>query len=302
MIVLLLTAMLAGGECEDAQPQVTRVDAAIDGADLEDAGKLVQQLEYLSFRCGNVMVAAGRLAFAKGDYRGANMYSEMALRNAPESAAALLLRARVLASGGQIAAARDLLEKAVKLDPENAEAHFEYGRMLDGTKRAPEAVAEFERAIQLRPRDPRSYDYLALNLERLGEVARAEAAFTAGLKVNEGPRFDGLLDYNYGRFLFKLNRLAESKTHLDRALELAPQVRAVHYDHAKLNLRLGKLADARRDAETALSLPDPNGFILDLQIYNLLASICTRLDDTAAAQKYIDLVRQTPIPLRSRER
>jgi tetratricopeptide (TPR) repeat protein len=302
MIVLLVTAMLAGSDCEEAQPQLNRVDAAIEQSDLESAGKLLEQLEYLSFRCPNVMVAEGRVALGKGDFRGANMYSELALKNTPDSAPAMLLRGKVLASSGQIGAARDLFEKAGKLDPKNAEAHFELGRILDATKRTPEAVSEFGKVIQLRPHDPRSYDYLALNLERLGETSRAEAAYVSGLKVNEGPRFDSLLDYNYGKFLLKLNRLSDSKAHLDRAMELAPQVRAVRYDHAKLNLRLGKLADARRDAETALSLPDPNGFILDLQIYNLLATVCTRLDDTASAQKYIDLVRQTPIPMRSRER
>jgi tetratricopeptide (TPR) repeat protein len=302
MMALLLAAMLAGGECEDAQPQVNRADAAIEQSDFEGAAKLLEQVEHLSFRCVNVMVAAGRAAFGKGDYRGANMYSDLAVRTAPESGAALLLRGRVLASSGQVGQARDLFERATKLDPNNAEAHFEYGRTLDRAKRTPEAMAEFERTTQLRPHDPRAYDYLALNLERLGETSRAEAAYAAGLKVNDGPGFDSLLDYNYGKFLMKLNRLAESKMHLDRAVELAPQVRAVHYDRAKLNLRFGKLAEARRDAETALSLPDPNGFILDLQIYNLLATVCTRLDDTAAAQKYIDLVRQTPIPMRSRER
>jgi tetratricopeptide (TPR) repeat protein len=302
MIVLLLTAILASSDCDEEQPQLNRVNAAIEQSDFESAAKLLDSLEYLSFRCPNVMVAAGRVALGKGDYRGANMYSELALKNAPDSAGALLLRGRVLASAGQTAAARDLFEKASKLDPQSADAHFEFGRVLDAAKLTPQAVAEFEKAIQLRPRDPRAHDYLALNLERLGETGRAEAAYVAGLKVNEGARFDSLLDYNYGKFLLKLNRLSESKTHLDRAVELAPQVRAVHYDHAKLNLRLGKLAEARRDAETALSLPDPNGFILDLQIYNLLATVCTRLDDTASAQKYIDLVRQTPIPMRSRER
>src|SRR5438270_12465967 len=111
--------MLAGGECEEAQPQLNRVDAAIEQNDFEGAAKLLEPLEHLSFRCANVMIASGRAALGKGDYRGANMYSELALRNAPESAAAMLLRGRILASAGQSGAARDLLEKGTKLDPDN---------------------------------------------------------------------------------------------------------------------------------------------------------------------------------------
>src|SRR6516164_7599325 len=104
MTFLLFAAMLGAGECEDAQVQVDRVSAAIEQSDFEGAGKLFEPVEYLSFRCPNVMVAAGRLAFAKGDYRGANLYSELAVRNAPDSAPALLLRGKVMSSAGQSAA------------------------------------------------------------------------------------------------------------------------------------------------------------------------------------------------------
>src|SRR5450759_5199502 len=285
ILVAVCSAVLAGSDCDDAQPQLKQVAAALEENDYPRAEKLLAPLEDLSFRCPNVMIAVGRVALGKGDYRGATLYSELALANAPDSAPALLLRAEVLSAAGQGAAARDLRERACKSYSENAEAHFELGKLLDAAKRNPQAAAEFERVIQLRPHDPQAHDYLALNLERLGEMTRADAAYMAGTKVNDGPRFDRLLDYNYGRFLLKVNRLSESKAHLDRALELAPQVRAVRYDHAKLNVRLGKLEDARRDAEAALSLPDPNGFILDLQLYNLLATICTRLEDTESAQK-----------------
>jgi len=65
---------------------------------------------------------------------------------------------------------------------------------------------------------------------------------------------------------------------------------------------LGNLADARQDAERALNLTDANGFILDLQIYNLLSGICTRLGDGQAAQRYMDLARTATVPMRSRER
>ena len=136
----------------------------------------------------------------------------------------------------------------------------------------------------------------------MGETARAEAAYKQGVPVNQGPRFDSFLDYNYGKLLLKLNRLEEAKQHLDRALELAPKVRAVRYDHARLWLRLGKPEEARVDAEAALATRDPGGFILDLQVYNLLVNVYTRLGETELARQYAQLAERTSVPLRSRER
>jgi tetratricopeptide (TPR) repeat protein len=161
----------------------------------------------------------------------------------------------------------------------------------------PEAVEQFKRAISLRRQDARAYDYLALNLEALDEVKKAEATYKKGLEVNQAPFFDFFLDYNYGRFLMKVNRLAESKVYLDRALRIAPETRAVYYEHSRLNLRLQKYKEARADAERALSLPDPSGFILDLQVYYLLATIHSRLGNTELAQKYAALCRTSRVPI-----
>jgi hypothetical protein len=63
-----------------------------------------------------------------------------------------------------------------------------------------------------------------------------------------------------------------------------------------------KLQEARADAEHALALPDPGGFILDLQVYNLLVQIYTRLGDEDLARKYARLSEASTIPLRARER
>ena len=164
------------------------------------------------------------------------------------------------------------------------------------------AVAQFEKVVALDPSNPRAYDYLALNLEPLGEIERAEDAYRKALRVNEGPLFDAFLDYNYGRFLMKQDRLSESKRHLDRALKLAPKTRAVHYEHAKLNLRRERYEAARADAERALSLSDPSGFILDLQMYYLLSRVYTRLGEEQLARKYHQLSRTAKIPIQSRER
>ena len=113
---------------------------------------------------------------------------------------------------------------------------------------------------------------------------------------DDGPFFDSFLDYNYGRFLLKERRLEESRSHLDRALVLLPRSRGVRYERGKLNLTLGQYQAAREDAERALSLPDPGGSVLDLQVYYLLATVYARLGETDLARKYAELVAHDDDP------
>jgi tetratricopeptide (TPR) repeat protein len=240
-----------------------------------------------------------RFLFSMGDYPRADTMAQKAVSLAPSNAQALTLAGQLLVMKGETAHGQALLETACKIDPANAGAHFQLGALMDRARRPREAVAEFEKVIALQLANPRAYDYLALNLEPLGEIERAEQAYRKALQINDGPQFDSFLDYNYGRFLMKRNRLSESKKHLDRAVDLAPKVRAVRYERGKLNFRLGNFADARNDAERALSLKDPGGVIIDLQIYNLLQLIYTRLGETELARQYAQLSRTTPVPLRS---
>jgi len=231
----------------------------------------------------------GRLA--RADY-----VSSQALSVNPDCPQALVIQGRVLSMKGRPLEARQALEKAVGLDPENAEARYRLGVWLYRRQLFPEAVQQLEKAIALRPADARAHGHLALSLEGLGEAESAERAYRSALKVNDAPFADPFLDYYYGRFLLKQNRLAESRSHLDRAIAQHPTERAVHYERGKLNLAVKDYAAARQDAERALSLRDPDGLVLDLQLYYLLATVYARLGEPELAKKYAELARTTRIP------
>jgi len=239
-----------------------------------------------------------RFLFSMGDYPRADSMSAQAVALEPSSAEALTLQGRLLVMKGESQRGQALLEKACKIAPANAEAHFQLGALMDRQKRYTEAVEQFKKVISLEPANPQAYDYLALDLEPMGQIEKAEAAYQKALQVNQSQQFDSFLDYNYGRFLMKRDRLVESKKHLDRAVELTPNVRAVRYERGKLNFRLGNYQDARNDAERALSLQDPGKVIIDLQIYNLLQLIYARLGEKELARQYAELSRTTPVPLR----
>ena len=240
-----------------------------------------------------------RFLIDQGQYQQADELSDAAVSRDVNNPAALAVRAQILIMKRQPAQGEALLIKSCELDPDNAESQFQLGALYDRTKRPGDAVKHFQKVVDLDPGYASAWDYLALNLEPLGKLDRADAAYRRGLDVNhEGQQFDAFLDYNYGRFLAKRNHLADSKLHLDRAVELVPDYRDTWYDRAKLNLRMGNYAQARSDAERAASLIEQPGGILDLQVYTLLEQIYRRLGEKELADKYANLARQTPPPTR----
>jgi tetratricopeptide (TPR) repeat protein len=96
----------------------------------------------------------------------------------------------------------------------------------------------------------------------------------------------------------KQGDLAASKIHLDRSVELVPDMRAIWYERARLDLKRKDYQLARKDAEMAASIADPNGLIIDLQVYAILEQIYRRIGETGLANKYAQLGRETPPPVR----
>jgi tetratricopeptide (TPR) repeat protein len=244
-----------------------------------------------------------RYLLSRREYQRADMLSSIAIEKGPSNPIALAVAGQILYMKGQTQPGLDMLAEACRLDPEDAESQFEIGSIYDRIKRPDDAITHFQRAVDLNPRDARAMDYLALNLELLGEVNRAEAVYKRALAVDQkGPFFDAFLDYNYGRFLMKGGDFVTSKAHLDRAVELVPDVRATWYERAKLNLRMKNYQEARTDAEKAAALADPAGIIIDLQIYTLLEQIYRRMGEIGLADKYAELSRETSPPVRKQDR
>lgn len=340
IFILIFAACIpaaSAGPCTGAEPQLALVSRQLSRSDPTAAEQTLGTFAPQYPACPDILLAAARIVAAKGDvataggmfmrylevapndargytyfgrfvieqrqYDRADALSATALEKAPNDPDALALRGQLLDMKGQSQKGMELLNRACQLDPGSVEAHFYLGTVLDRAKRPAEAVKNFQKVVSLDPRNARAWDYLALNLEPLGKVDAAEAAYKKALEANQpGPHFDAFADYNYGRFLAKRNDLPGSKKHLDRAVELLPQVRSAWYERAKLNLRLKDYKQARSDAEKAASLPDSAGVIIDLQIYSLLEQIYRRLGETQLAAKYAELSRETPVPLRGDNR
>jgi Tfp pilus assembly protein PilF len=321
---------VAGGPCVGAEPGLLTLRQALDRREWSEAESLLETLSASHGTCARVVLGRARLLAARGDAAGAEGQFDLARRLAPDDPLvyahfaqywllrgqparadhlstlalsrdpgcpeALIVQAQILNRRGRTREAREALEKAVGVDPPDAEAHYQLGVWCFRAKQRAEAVPHFEKVVALRPKDARAFDYLALSHETLGDADAAERAYRMALAVNDGPFSDPMLDHNYGRFLLKQGRLQESRTHLDRAVVRQPERRTVYYERAKLNLATRDYAAARKDAERALALRDPDGLVLDLQVYYLLATVYARLGETDLARKYAALSRTTPIP------
>lgn len=322
--------------CTGAEKQLAQVSKQLTLDSLESAENNLRAVSASYPDCQEVVLQQARLAEAKGDgdraaelfyrytdadpndsrglayfghffleqrdYMRADALSALAVEKNPDVPAALALRGQVLLMKGQTADAQRLLEKAARLDPDDPEVQFQLGTIYDKAKSAQNAVKYFRRALTLNPHDARAWDYLALNLEPVGDVDGADEAYRKGLEVNQPGRYhDSFLDYNYGRFLAKRNDFTASRRHLDRAVELTPQIRAVWYERARLDMRTQNYQQARADAEKAAACTEQGG-IIDLQIYSLLSQVYARLGDTTLAKKYMDLTRETPPPVRGERR
>jgi tetratricopeptide (TPR) repeat protein len=284
-------------ECREAILAHARV-AAAKGAPAEAEDFFVRYAELVPNEAQAYSHHA-RFLLERGQFPRADLLSAHALERDPNDAVALAVHGEILDIRGQTQDAIELLEKACRLDPRNVEAQFRIATIYDRFKRSVDAVQHFEKVVETDPRDARAWDYLALDLEPLGEVERADLAYRKGLAVNQpGAHFDAFLDYNYGRFLMKRNDLIASKQHLDRAVELTPDVRAPWYERAKVNLKLRNVEQAREDAERAANIRDPQGIIIDLQLYVLLEQIYTRLGNAELAGKYAKLSQRTAVPPR----
>ncbi len=297
---LLLLLQSSRPACGEVLASLARVRASQENVDA--AEQLFLRAIALSPDDPHMYFYFAQFSFDQGEYRRAYDLIDKALILKSEYPGALILKGQMLALRGEPVAARKTLEEACRLAHNNAEAHFQLGILFDSSKLNREAVEQFRISVALRPLDPRAYDYLGLNLEALGETQEATTIYKKGLVVNKGPLFDYFLDYNYGRFLLKERKLQESKVHLDRAVSLAPETRAVYYERAKLNVILGDYQQARRDAEQASHLQDPSGFVLDLQVYYLMANVYSHLGEHELARQYAELSKTATIPIQDRAR
>jgi TolB-like protein len=181
------------------------------------------------------------------------------------------------------------VDAALRQDSSSSDAWMIRGSLLamrhprtyDGVR------AAFERALAIEPGNAEAHHLFALELRYLGEDSAAIAEYHNALRIEPG-RAVSL--QGIGSVLFAARRHAEALQWFDSTLTVDPAYYLGYLRRARVRMQLGVIAEARRDAETAIRLGAG-----DELAEAVLAMIEARSGDTVAARTRLDrALRQAP--------
>jgi tetratricopeptide (TPR) repeat protein len=193
--------------------------------------------------------------------------------------AAPLPDARKAMARGDYAAARAAISRALAAAPNDPAARFLSGFLYYLENELPRAIPELEQAARLNPADSRPKLYLAMSLESVGRTAEAEAEYKRAVAlVEKNPKGEAETHLAYARYLMVAGNLDGAGQLIARSLIIAPNSRDVHFENARLLLRLNRPREALAAAERSLRC-QPGGIPEDQVRY-----VLSRARSLAAAE------------------
>ena len=134
-----------------------------------------------------------------------------------------------------------------------ANVHYFLGTLLGFQRKLPEAVEEYKKELQISPEHVPAMVELALaQLENYKpEEALSAAAHAAALEPK-----NARAHLAYGKALLATERLPEAAHELETAKMLAPESPGVRSALANTYLRLGRVAEAKRESQAFIALKE----------------------------------------------
>ncbi len=117
----------------------------------------------------------------------------------------------------------------------------------------PQALATFQKALTANPSLPRAHYYDGMAQLRAKQLAKAISEFEAELKLNAE---DAEAQYQLGKALLEQGKAKDSLPHLEAAAKLNPNLDGLHQELATAYRKLGRVADAEREAKLAEAAKD----------------------------------------------
>ncbi len=191
----------------------------------------------------------GQLRGDGGDWAAACALFERALQLQPDYESARYNLGLARHASGDLAAAEQIFRQLVARHPDAAPAHNSLGRVLENQDRFDEAYTCFQRALQLQPDFPDAHANLGALLHASGCFDEAEAGFDQALRI----------DPQHQEALTGLAVLKDLRGQYAEGLQLlqpvmgsavTPELALVH---ARLQRRVGRLADAERELSQLLA-------------------------------------------------
>jgi cytochrome c-type biogenesis protein CcmH/NrfG len=224
---------------------------------------------------GEAMTVAGLALLRMGEYRGARLALERALRLQPDQFDAAVTLAELNFGLGNGSRGLEVLQIAARLQPREFRVWLTMGKVLHDLGDFPKAIQAFERAQRLRPDDRDALLGLIGCLMASDQPDQAEPWMTRALeKYPDDPRVLGLAS----RGAFDANRLDEAIAFADRALARDPRNLEALLTRARAHVVQSRWERALPDAESARAAY-PN----DLGSLQLLQKIQTKMGLTERA-------------------
>ena len=253
---------------------------------------------------GSVEVALGHAArlLESNPVLAAEQASEI-LRAIPAHPLATLLLGVARPTGGDWAAAQDVLGPLADAHPQWALAHYESALALGGLDRSGAAISALRRAVTLKPDMADAWRALGDELMSAGDAAGADSAYAQSIKAstkdprlltaaaalceNKIPQAEALLRAHLKKYptdvaalrmlaevAARLGRYGDAEILLTRCLELAPSFAAARHHRAIVLHRQNKSAAALHEV-TGLLAKDPRNPAYN----NLKAAILARIGE-----------------------
>jgi tetratricopeptide (TPR) repeat protein len=224
---------------------------------------------------GEAMTVAGFALLRMGEYRGARLALERALKLQPNQFEAAITLADLNLGLGNGRRGVELLEFAARLRPRESRVWLTMGKVLNDLGDFPKAIQAYERALGLSPDDRQALIGLIRCLMGTDQPDQAEPWVTKAIeKYPDDPRVLGFA----ARGAFDANRLDEAIAFADRALAGDPKNLDALLTRARAHVVQTRWPQALPDAERAIAAyPD------DLGSLQLLQKIQTKVGLTEQA-------------------
>jgi predicted Zn-dependent protease len=172
----------------------------------------------------------------------------------------------------------DSLGKIHQIDPNSVVAHEVAGEIDESMHNYDGALVEYKKAIDQAPDQPGPHIHMANAFWSISKWDSARTEFEAGLAHDPN---NCTAHWKLGNTILEANgEPGEALTHLNRAVELCPDLMQARVDRARAWIKTGKQADALPDLLLAVKeSPD------EPSIHFLLASVYRAQGKTAAAQE-----------------
>lgn len=197
----------------------------------------------------------GRQAFLAGDLEKALKKIDSALSIREDSAAAFVLRGRVLVERGQTGEALVALERAAELQADNVEAQYYLGVVYERLAQPERALGHFVAASELDPLNPQ---YVTAAGETLVDLERLSEA-KALLEGSEVSRHAAGVRQLLGHIAMIEQRPADAAALFNEARLLSPEDMLILEDLARAQSAAGLSGEAERSLSRLLAVAGNEG-------------------------------------------